>query len=327
MSDIIAEFKDRAARARPRVAFPESTDERIVAAARAMAEEGWARPVLVGRAEKVREPPGGVDTIDPTEPEVTERYLAAYTEKRPDLAEKVARRLVRKPLVASALAVALGDADCLVAGVVQSTANVISACTLAIGLADGIGTPSSFMLMVTPHAAGREGARFVFADCAVNIQPSPDELADIAIESARTAKALLDEEPRVAMLSFSTKGSADHEDIEKVTKALEIARRKAPELAIDGELQGDAALVESVARRKAPESDVAGGANVLVFPDLDAGNIAYKLVERLGGATAYGPVLQGFRRPVSDLSRGATPEDIVGTCAIVCAMAASSMSD
>ncbi len=324
--DIIAEFKERAARARPRVAFPESTDERIVAAARTIAGEGWARPVLVGKAERIGTPPEGVEVIDPTDETASARYLEAYMRVRPDLGEKIARRLVSKPLAAAALAVAVGDAHCLVAGVANSTAAVISTCSLAVGLAEGIKTPSSFMLMVTPHAPGMEGARIIFADCAVNIQPGPEELADIAVASGLTAAALLEGDPRVAMLSFSTKGSANHDDADKVLKALEIAKAKAPGLAIAGELQGAAALVEGVAKRKAPESVVAGQANVLVFPDLDAGNIAYKLTQRLGGATAYGPILQGFRRPVSDLSRGATTEDIVGTSAIVCAMAAPSLT-
>jgi phosphate acetyltransferase len=311
----VQELIERARREQHRVVYPEGAEPRIQEAARRVVDEGIASATLLGSAGEIAScaagagiPLDGIELIDPAHSDRLDSYAGRYQQRRPGSKAAVAARLMRKPLYFAAMMVAAGDADLTVAGVANPSRRVIEAASLCIGLAPGMAVPSSYFIMKLP---GRQEP-LLFADCAVNVNPDADQLAQIAVASARSAAQLFGGAPRVALLSFSTHGSADHPRVDKVTAALRIAREMAPDLAIDGEMQADTALsVEVAAGKTRRESAVAGKANVLVFPDLDAGNIGYKLLQQLAGAEAVGPVLQGFARPVADLSRGASVDEVV----------------
>jgi phosphate acetyltransferase len=283
-----------------RLVMPEGHDDRIIEAASRLRREGLAVPMILDKSSLAPVP----------------KHIDVLLASREKMTRSTAERLLERPLYRAAAMLAAGEADAMLAGAASPTARVIEAALMTVGLEPGISLPSSFFLMQWSHR------HLVFADCAVNAQPSASELAEIAIATGLNAERLTGERSRVALLSFATHGSARHADVEKVVEAVRLARARAPGLLIDGELQGDAALSSEIAARKIRRpSEVAGRANVLIFPDLDAGNIAYKLSQYLGGAQSIGPILQGFRRPLSDLSRGATVDDIVSTAVLLLAMA------
>jgi phosphate acetyltransferase len=320
--DFISAMIEKARKRPMRIVFPEGDDERIVIAAAKAVELGIARPIVVGNASEVNALAvknnaslNGIAIVATSDEEKIKRYAAGYAEAR-QMKVAVAEKLVKKPLSFGCMMVKMGEADGMVGGVAHATATLIQSATLTVGYQQGLSTASSFFVMVVPEFAGEKDKILIFADCAVNIAPTAQQLAETGIAAGTNAKALLGIEPRIAFLSFSTKGSASHETVDRVLEAVRIAKGINSQFVIDGELQGDAALVPGVAVKKAKESAVAGKANVLIFPDLNAGNICYKLVQYLAHAKAIGPILQGFAKPINDMSRGATVDDLVGVTAI-----------
>jgi len=318
--DLIKDLEVRANACPERVVLPEADEEKILRAAYEVKKRGIGLPTLLGDpagvsalAQEAGISLDGITVVDHSDREEAERLAEAYAKTNPSLPARAVKRMLRDPMNFGAVTVALGEADCMVAGLSHTTGEVIMAAETIIGLKKGISTVSSMGILSVPGYEGSEGNLLAIADCAVCPSPGSEELADIAISTADTVMSLMGWTPRVAMLSFSTKGSAGHERIDMVLKALDIVRNRRPDILIDGELQLDSAIVPEVAAKKIPGGSlVAGKANVLIFPSLEAGNIGVKLVQRFANAVAYGPLLQGFAKPVSDLSRGVPVEEIVG---------------
>ena len=325
----IDKIKELAKQNKKRIVLPESMDRRTFEAAAEVLKDGIADLIIIGSKEEVEKNSEGLDItgatiVDPATNPKTAEYIDLLVElrKAKGMTKEAATDLLMKEYMFYAcIMVKAGDADGVVSGACHSTANTLKPALQIIKTKPGTKLVSAFFLMEVPNCELGENGTFVFGDCGLNQNPNPEELAAIAVSSAESFKALVGVEPKVAMLSHSTKGSAKHADIDKVAEATKLAKEMAPELNIDGELQADAAIVPSVGASKAPGSNVAGAANVLIFPDLDAGNIGYKLVQRLAKAEAYGPMCQGIAKPVNDLSRGCSAKDIVGVIAITAVQA------
>jgi len=321
MEILIKEFIEKAKSRNKTVLFPEGEDVRILNAAYILHREKIARPVIIGKRQEIESLSEAnhisiqdIELIDPASYPQMEELVALYCAKRSNIKKAVAEKLLRRNLIFGGMLLASGRVDTMVAGAASTTANVIQSAILTAGYSKDITTPSSFFIMSLPG-----GKNLFYADCAVNIEPDSRQLAEIAISTANNFEKLMGEQPRVAFLSFSTKGSAAHPVVEKVQRAVVMAKEINNEILLDGEFQADTALVEKVAQKKLKEfSPVAGNANILIFPDLNSGNISYKLTQYLAGAAALGPILQGFAKPVSDLSRGANVDDIIGVTAITC---------
>lgn len=323
---LLEEIKNNARKNKKRIVLPEALDERTIKAANIILSEGFADLTLIGSPEKIKEnaQKWGLNNIeraiiiDPLDHPKKDEYTKLLFEirKNKGMTMEKASELVENPLYLGTLMIKNGDADGEVAGAENTTGNVLRPALQIVKTLPGISVVSGAFFLITDKKEFGDDGLLVVADCAVLPNPNAEQLAEIAIATAQTAENIASMEPRVAMLSFSTKGSAEHEMVDKVRKATEIAKAKAPHYKIDGELQADAAIVASVGERKAPGSDVAGRANILIFPNVEVGNIAYKLVQRFGGAEAIGPILQGMAAPINDLSRGCSIEDIVNLVAI-----------
>ena len=325
----IDEIKQRAKSNLKTIVLPETIDQRTLIAAGKVLEEGIANIILVGKKEEIEKAADGIDLskatfVDPESYDKLEEYINLVVELRKSKGmtyDDAKKLLITNPLFFGVTMVKAKDADGMVAGAVNASADVLRPSLQILKTAPGTKLVSAFFVMVVPDCNMGENGTFVFSDCGLNQNPNAEELAAIAESSAKTFEMLVGKEPKVAMLSHSTLGSAKHADVDKVVEATKILRENCPDLKVEGEIQADAAIVPTVGASKAPDSEVAGNANVLVFPDLDAGNIGYKLVQRLAKAEAYGPVTQGIAAPVNDLSRGCSADDIVGVVAITAVQA------